>query len=114
VAFLQSTYNQTAAAFTNSDYVPIVVGNYRWRLGLAPSEPEYASIENKLQKAPEIAVPTITVDGEHDPFTLPGNGAAYRDKFSGKYEHRVLPVGHNVPQEDPRGFADAVIDVDKF
>jgi pimeloyl-ACP methyl ester carboxylesterase len=112
--FSTATYNQTAAAFGNPDYVAIVIGNYRWRLSLAPGEPEYASIEKRLQEAPVIAVPTITIDGEHDPFTPAGNGAKYRDKFTGKYEHRVLPVGHNVPQEDPRGFAEAIVDVDHF
>jgi pimeloyl-ACP methyl ester carboxylesterase len=110
--FSTGTYNQTAAAFSNPDYVSIVIGNYRWRQSLYPAEPEYASLENKLQMAPAIAVPTITIDGKSDPFTAPGNGAAYRDKFTGKYEHRVFPVGHNVPQEAPQAFARAVIDVD--
>jgi pimeloyl-ACP methyl ester carboxylesterase len=109
--FSTATYNQTAAAFNNPDFVRIVVGNYRWRLGLYPREPEYASIESKLQKTPAIAVPTITIDGKHDPFTPPGNGAAYRSHFTGKYEHRDLDVGHNVPQEAPKAFAQAVIDV---
>lgn len=54
----------------------------------------------------------IAINGEHDPFTPPGDGAAYRDKFTGKYQHRVLPVGHNVPQEAPQAFARAVVDVD--
>jgi pimeloyl-ACP methyl ester carboxylesterase len=108
--FATRTYDQTAAAFTNPDYVPIVIGNYRWRQGRYPPEPQYASIEDKLQKSPTIAVPTITIDGEYDPFTAPGNGAAYRDMFTGKYQHRVFPVGHNLPQEAPQAFAQAVID----
>jgi pimeloyl-ACP methyl ester carboxylesterase len=112
--FSTATYNQTAAAFNNPDYVRIVIGNYRWRQGLYPSEPEYASIETKLQKSPAIAVPAIAIDGKYDPFTPPGNGAAYRDHFTGKYEHRVFDVGHNVPQEAPRAFAQAVVDVDHF
>jgi pimeloyl-ACP methyl ester carboxylesterase len=112
--FSTQTYDQTAAAFSNPDYVTIVIGNYRWRQGLYASEPEYASIEDKLQKSPVIAVPTITIDGQHDPFTPPGNGAAYRDKFTGAYEHRVFPVGHNVPQEAPGAFALAVLDADRF
>jgi pimeloyl-ACP methyl ester carboxylesterase len=112
--FSARTYDQTAAAFSNPDYVTIVIGNYRWRQGLYASEPEYASIEDKLQKSPVIAVPTITIDGQHDPFTPPGNGAAYRDKFTGTYEHRVFPVGHNVPQEAPGAFALAVLDADHF
>jgi pimeloyl-ACP methyl ester carboxylesterase len=110
--FSTETYNQTAAAFNNPDYVAIVIGNYRWRQGLYPSEPAYAGIENKLQKSPTIGVPTMTIDGAHDPFTPPGNGAAYRDKFTSKYEHRVFDVGHNVPQEAPGAFAQAVVDVD--
>lgn len=108
--YTTATYDQTAAAFNNPDFIPIVIGNYRWRLSLAPAEPEYAAIEVQLQQAPDIAVPTITIDGKYDPFTPAGNGSAYRAKFTGKYDHRVFDVGHNVPQEDPRGFAQAVID----
>ena len=112
--FSAETYSRTAAAFNNPDYVSIVIGNYRWRLSLAPSEPEYLAIENKLQSAPVITVPTITIDGEHDPFTPPGNGSAYRDHFTGKYAHKTFPVGHNVPQEAPQAFARAVIEVDSL
>ncbi len=112
--YTTATYNQTAQAFNNDDYVPIVIGNYRWRLSLCPSEPEYAAIENQLQQAPTIAVPTITIDGAQDPFTPAGNGSSYRDKFTGKYAHETLQVGHNVPQEAPQAFAGAVIEVDHF
>jgi pimeloyl-ACP methyl ester carboxylesterase len=112
--FDAATYDRTAAAFNNRDYVPIVIDNYRWRLSLAKSQPQYATIEARLQHTPVIAVPAITVDGEYDPFTAPGHGAAYRDKFSGKYAHETLPVGHNVPQEAPRAFAEAVMKVDSF
>jgi pimeloyl-ACP methyl ester carboxylesterase len=112
--FSDKTYERTAAAFDNPDFVTIVIGNYRWRLSLAPTEPEYASIEARLQKGPLIAVPTITIDGADDPFTLPGNGAAYRDKFTGRYRHLVLPVGHNVPQEAPQAFAQAVVEADRL
>ena len=109
--FTPATYARTAAAFNNPDYVPIVIGNYRWRLSLAPSEPEYLSIENKLQNTPVIAVPTITIDGAQDPFTPPGNGSAYRDHFTGPYKHKTFQVGHNVPQEAPEAFAKAVVEV---
>ena len=112
--FSADTLARTVAAFSNADFVPIVIGNYRWRLSLAPSEPEYAEIEAKLQLAPAIGVPTITIDGAQDPFTPAGNGSAYRARFTGPYGHRVLPVGHNVPQEDPRGFARAVMDADRL
>jgi pimeloyl-ACP methyl ester carboxylesterase len=110
--FSDQTYSETAAAFDNPDFVAIAIGNYRWRLSLAPREPEYATIEDRLQEVPLIGVPTITIDGEHDPFTPPGDGAAYRSKFTGTYQHRVLPVGHNVPQEAPHAFAEAVAAVD--
>jgi pimeloyl-ACP methyl ester carboxylesterase len=112
--FSPEIYARTAAAFNNPDYVAIVIGNYRWRQSLAPSEPEYADIESRLQQAPVIAVPTITIDGEYDPFTPAGDGAAYRAHFTGAYDHRGFRVGHNVPQEAPREFARAVIDVDHF
>ena len=108
------TYDRTAAAFDNPDYVSIVIDNYRWRLSLAKGDPRYGGLEDQLQETPVIAVPTITLDGEYDPFTPPGDGSAYRDKFSGKYAHRTLKVGHNVPQEAPHAFAEAVVDVDGF
>jgi pimeloyl-ACP methyl ester carboxylesterase len=112
--FDQPTYDRTAAAFSNPDYVAIIIGNYRWRLSLAPAEPAYARFEQRLQQSPVIAVPTITIDGEYDPFTPPGHGAAYSDMFSGKYAHHALPVGHNLPQEAPQAFAEAVVKVDGF
>jgi pimeloyl-ACP methyl ester carboxylesterase len=110
--FDDATFDQTAAAFNNPDYVSIVIDDYRWRQDLAPTQPRYQALERKLATAPTIAVPTITLDGKFDPFTPPGDGASYRKHFTGKYDHRTLPVGHNVPQEDPRGFAQAVVDVD--
>jgi len=112
--FSTETYDRTATAFSNPDYVTIVIGNYRWRQSLYPSEPQYAGLEDKLQKSPAIAVPTITIDGKHDPFTPPGNGASYRDHFTSRYEHRTFDVGHNVPQEAPEAFAQAVIDADRL
>lgn len=110
--FSQATFDQAAAAFTNPDYVPIVINDYRWRLSQAPSDPRYAGIEDKLQQAPAIAVPTITIDGQYDPFTPAGDGSSYRAHFTGKYRHLTFPVGHNVPQEAPRDFASAVIAAD--
>ena len=112
--FSTDTYSRTAAAFDNHDYVPIVIGNYRWRLGLYPSEPEYAGLEKRLQASPKIAVPAITIDGKYDPFTPAGDGSSYRAMFTGKYDHRTFDVGHNVPQEAPRDFAQAVIDADRL
>ncbi|MFJ9711094.1 alpha/beta fold hydrolase [Streptomyces sp. NPDC101234] len=110
--FDDATFDRTAAAFGNPDYVSIVIDNYRWRLGLVKGESRYDGLEERLAAGPVIAVPTITIDGAHDPFTPPGNGSAYRKKFTGAYAHRTLDVGHNVPQEDPQGFAAAVVAVD--
>ncbi|MFB7456803.1 alpha/beta fold hydrolase [Streptomyces sp. NPDC056188] len=112
--FDEATYERTAAAFENPDYVSIVIDNYRWRLGLAKGEPQYDALEKRLAQGPVINVPTITIDGADDPFTPPGNGSSYARKFSGKYAHRTLKVGHNVPQEAPVDFAKAVVDVYGF
>ncbi|MEV6591853.1 alpha/beta fold hydrolase [Streptomyces acidicola] len=112
--FTSATFDRTAAAFNNPDYVSIVIDNYRWRLGLAKGERRYDALEKRLAAAPVITVPTITIDGAHDPFTPPGNGSTYRKKFTGKYAHQTLDVGHNVPQEAPKAFAAAVVEVDGF
>lgn len=108
--FDDATYERSAAAFDNPDHVDIVIHNYRWRLGLAPGEPEFDALERKLDAA-TVTVPAITVSSDFDGAAKDGKG--YRDKFTGKYEHRVLDgIGHNVPQEAPRPFAQAVIDAD--
>lgn len=113
--FDDATFDRTAAAFNNPDYVSIVIHNYRWRLGLAKGDSRYDGLEARLAAAPDITVPTITLDGELDPFTPAGDGASYRAKFTGPYDHRTLKgIGHNVPQEAPDAFAEAVLDVDQF
>jgi pimeloyl-ACP methyl ester carboxylesterase len=113
--FDDAAFERSAAAFDNPDHVTIVIHNYRWRLDLAKGEPRYEELERRLSEAPVIAVPTITMEGD-------ANGAphvdpsAYAKKFSGKYEHRNIAggVGHNLPQEAPQAFAQAVIDVARF
>jgi pimeloyl-ACP methyl ester carboxylesterase len=113
--FDDATFERSAAAFDNPDHVAIVIHNYRWRIGLAAGELQYDDLEARLAAAPAIAVPAITLEGD-------ANGAphadasAYAAKFTGKYEHRVISggVGHNLPQEAPQAFAQAVIDVDHF
>ncbi|MFC4121742.1 alpha/beta fold hydrolase [Nonomuraea zeae] len=113
--FDDATFERTAAAFDNPDYVAIVIHNYRWRLSLADGERRYDGIEKRLAARPVIKVPTIALDAERDPFTAPGNGSSYRDLFTGAYEHRTLKgIGHNLPQEAPAAFAQAVVDVDHF
>uniref|UniRef100_A0AAU2UYM5 Alpha/beta hydrolase n=1 Tax=Streptomyces sp. NBC_00003 TaxID=2903608 RepID=A0AAU2UYM5_9ACTN len=109
--FDDPTFDRTAASFDNPDWVPIVIHNYRWRLGLADGDPRYDHLEQRLAQSPAIATPTVTLDGELDPFTPPGDGAGYRDHFTGAYDHRTLKgIGHNVPQEAPEAFAQAVVD----
>ncbi|WP_326818378.1 alpha/beta hydrolase [Streptomyces sp. NBC_01762] len=113
--FDDATFERTAAAFDNPDWVPIVIHNYRWRLGLAEGDPQFDHLEKQLAQSPVIALPTITLDGERDPFTPPGDGASYRGRFTGPYAHRTLKdVGHNLPQEAPKAFAEAVVEVDGF
>jgi pimeloyl-ACP methyl ester carboxylesterase len=110
--FDDATFDRSAAAFDNPDHVAIVIHNYRWRLGLAEGERKYDAIEQKLAAGPTISVPTITMEGD-------ANGAphpppeSYRTKFTGKYEHRSISggIGHNLPQEAPRAFAQAIIDI---
>jgi pimeloyl-ACP methyl ester carboxylesterase len=111
--FDDATYERTAASFDNPDHVAIVVHNYRWRQSLAPGEPQYDVYEQKLADAPTIGVPTITIGSDFD--GAAADGKVYRDKFTGKYEHRTFTgIGHNVPQEAPQPFAKAIMDVDRF
>jgi pimeloyl-ACP methyl ester carboxylesterase len=111
--FDDATFEQSATAFDNPDHVEIVIHNYRWRLGLAEGEAQYDGLEKKLAGAPVIAVPTITLEGDANgaPHSEP---SAYVKMFSGDYEHRTITgdIGHNLPQEAPEAFAQAVIDVD--
>jgi pimeloyl-ACP methyl ester carboxylesterase len=113
--FDDATFDRSAASFDNPDHVSIVIHNYRWRLALAEGEPKYADLDKRLVEGPVITVPTITLEGD-------ANGAphldasAYARKFSGKYSHRIINggIGHNLPQEAPQAFAQAVVDVDSY
>ena len=113
--FDDATFNRSAASFENPDHVAIAVHNYRWRLGLADGERKYDGIEKQLAASPVIGVPTITMEGDANGAPHP-EPAAYAKKFSGKYEFRLIKggIGHNLPQEAPQAFAQAVIDVDKY
>ena len=111
--FDDATYNRTAESFDNPDHVGIVIHNYRWRLDLAKGEPRYDQFEEKLAKAPVVTVPAITIGSDFD--GAAADGKPYAKLFAGKYAHRVLNgIGHNVPQEAPKDFAQAIIDVDKL
>jgi len=112
--FSDAAFDRTAAAFDNPDHVAIVIHNYRWRLDLAAGEAQYDDVEKRLAAGPVIGVPTITMEGDANGAPHPP-AAAYANKFSGKYEHRTIAggIGHNLPQEAPQAFAQAIIDVTK-
>jgi pimeloyl-ACP methyl ester carboxylesterase len=110
--FDDATFERSAKAFDNPDHVAIVIHNYRWRQGLAEGEAQYDALEKQLAEAPVIGVPTITMEGDANGAPHP-EPAAYARKFSGKYAHRTITggIGHNLPQEAPHAFAEAIIDV---
>jgi pimeloyl-ACP methyl ester carboxylesterase len=113
--FDNATFERSAAAFNNPDHVGIVIHNYRWRLGLAEGESKYDAFEKRLGEFPVITVPTITLQGDADGAPRP-DPASYAKKFSAKYSHRAIKggIGHNLPQEAPQAFAQAVLDVDRY
>ncbi|MGZ3679924.1 MAG: alpha/beta fold hydrolase, partial [Ktedonobacterales bacterium] len=112
--FDDATFDRSAASFDNPDHVAIVIHNYRWRLGLAEGESKYDDLEKRLAEGPAITVPTITLEGDANGAPHP-EPSAYAKKFAGKYAHRTITggVGHNLPQEAPQTFAQAVVDVDR-
>ena len=111
-SFDDATFDRSAASFNNPDHVAIVIHNYRWRLGLAEGEPKYDQLEKRLAQGPVIRVPTITLEGDANGAPHPPP-SSYAGKFSGKYLHRLVTggIGHNLPQEAPQAFAQAVLDV---
>jgi pimeloyl-ACP methyl ester carboxylesterase len=113
--FSDETFARSAASFDNPDHVAIVVHNYRWRLGLAQGESKYDELEQRLASGPVITVPSITMEGDANGAPHPEPGA-YANKFSGKYAHRTITggIGHNLPQEAPKAFADAIVEADSY
>jgi pimeloyl-ACP methyl ester carboxylesterase len=113
--FDDATFNRSASAFDNPDHVAISIHNYRWRLSLAEGEAKFDDLEKRLAAGPAITVPTITLEGDANGAPHP-DSSTYAKKFTGKYAHRLIKggIGHNLPQEAPRAFAQAVIDVDGF
>lgn len=113
--FTDTDYNRSAVAFNNPDHVAIVIHNYRWRLGLAKGEAKYDAVEKQLALAPAITVPTVTLEGDANgaPHLAP---ADYAKRFTGKYIHHTLTggIGHNLPQEAPQAFANAIIEADSL
>ena len=111
--FDDATFARSAAAFDNPDHVAIVIHNYRWRLGIAQGESKYDELEKQLATAPTIGVPTVTLESDANGAPHP-EPSSYANKFVGKYQHRSIKggIGHNLPQEAPRAFAEAVVVVD--
>ena len=113
--FDDATFDRSAASFNNPDHVSIVIHNYRWRLALAEGESKYEALDKRLAEFPVITVPTITLESDANGAPHP-DPASYAKKFSGRYSHRLIKggIGHNLPQEAPTAFAQAVIDVDAY
>jgi pimeloyl-ACP methyl ester carboxylesterase len=110
--FDDATFDRSAASFNNPDHVAIVIHNYRWRLALAQGEPQYDDLERRLAQGPVITVPTFTLEDDANGAPHP-DPSSYVKKFSGPYMHRTIRggVGHNLPQEAPQAFAEAVLEV---
>ena len=112
--FDDASFDRTAAAHDNTDYVDVVIHSYRHRYGLADGDPQYADIQRRLASLPAISVPTITLDGDADGVAPATDGTASAAKFAGRRTHRVIPrAGHNLPQEEPEAFAEAVMELVK-
>jgi pimeloyl-ACP methyl ester carboxylesterase len=113
--FDSATYRATAAAFNNPDHVAIVIHNYRWRLGLAQGEKQYDALEKELAASPDITVPAVTLEGDANGAPHP-DPTQYAAKFKGPYAHHTLTggIGHNLPQEAPVAFANAIIEADSL
>jgi pimeloyl-ACP methyl ester carboxylesterase len=113
--FSNTEFEKTAESFYNPDHVSIVIHNYRWRLGLAAGETKYDELEKRLAEFPVITVPSITLEGDANGAPHP-DSTAYAKKFSGSYAYKLITggVGHNLPQEAPKAFADAIIEADGF
>lgn len=108
--FDDATFASTARSFDNPDFVDLTIHSYRHRAGNAPSDPTYASVEERLSELPKIPVPTIVIHGAVDDVNPPEKSIGHNKFFTGQYERRVFEdVGHNPPQEDPKAFADAVL-----
>ena len=113
--FDDATFDRSAASFENPDHAQIVIHNYRWRLGIVDGEARYDDLEKRLAAGPVITVPTITMEGDANGASHP-DPSSYAKKFSGKYSHRTITggIGHNLPQEAPKAFADAIVEVDSM
>jgi pimeloyl-ACP methyl ester carboxylesterase len=111
-SFDDATFERTAVAYDNPDYVDIVVHSYRHRFGLAEGDPRYADLERRLAALPPIQAPAITLDGDADGVIPATDGKAATPRFKGRRTHRIVPgAGHNLPQEAPEDFAGAILEL---
>lgn len=112
-SFDDATFERTAGSFDNPDFVEVVIHAYRHDFGLAEGERKYQALEDRLAAKPKITVPAVTLDGARDPLK-PGGTASHAGMFTGRHEHRTINAGHNLPQEAPAAFADAVLTVRRW
>ena len=109
-SFDDDAFERSATAFDNPDFVDVVIHSYRHRFGLVPGDPALAAVERALAAQPPITVPTLTFDGADDGVRPPALPSQHGHRFAGPRQHTVVPgVGHNMPQEVPGVFADAVL-----
>jgi pimeloyl-ACP methyl ester carboxylesterase len=114
LAFDNATFERTAAAHDNPDYVEVAIHSYRHRFGLADGDPQYADLQRRLAALPAIKVPAVTLDGDADGVVPATDGTAQAPKFTGCRSHHVIPrAGHNLPQEEPEAFVAAVMELIK-
>ena len=110
--FNDEIYGLSKNSFDNSDFVDVVVHSYKHRFGIVAGDPKFDLIEKDLSKQPTISVPSITIDGETDGVSGLSNITKIKQKFSSHVRHQILPnTGHNVPQEDPKNFSKAVLEL---
>ena len=110
--FNDEIYGLSKSSFDNSDFVDVVVHSYKHRFGIVAGDPKFDLIEKDLSKQPKISVPSITIDGETDGVSELSNISKIKQKFSAHIRHQILPnIGHNVPQEDPKNFSRAVLEL---
>lgn len=108
--FDEEAYTRTAISFDNPDFVEVVIHSYRHRFALVPGDPAVEEAEHRLTQQPKIPVPTVVLDGDADGVAPLGGSVRHDRFFTGRYERWEIPgVGHNLPQEAPHGFAEAVL-----
>jgi pimeloyl-ACP methyl ester carboxylesterase len=111
--FGEETFKKTAKSFDNPDFVDVVIHCYRFHFGFAMGDPSLDPLERTLATKPKIEVPAVTLDGLDDPLK-PGGTAGHGNMFINRHEHRAFQAGHNLPQEIPMAFANAVLTVHQW